>query len=68
MGVSDYRRGVHDGTLDVLDNISRYAQQCADDTRREQDPKYAMGYRQAMLNVMRRCASYPIPPKPEEEN
>lgn len=67
MGVSDYRRGVHDGTLDALDNIS-YAQQCTDDTRREQDPKYAMGYRQAMLNVMRRCASYLIPPKPEEDN
>lgn len=68
MGVSDYRRGVHDGTLDALDNISRYAQQCADDTRREQDSKYAMRYRQAMTNVIRRCASYPIPPKPEEEN
>lgn len=68
MGVSDYRRGVHDGTLDVLDNISRYAQQCADDTQHEPDLKYAVGYRQAMLNVMRRCASYLIPPKPEEEN
>lgn len=67
MGVSDYRRGVHDGALDVLENISRYAQQCADDTRHEPDPKYAMGYRQAMTNVIRRCASYPTPPKPEEE-
>lgn len=67
MGVNDYRRGVRDGTVDALDNISRYAQQCADDTRHEQDPKYAMGYRQAMLNVMRRCASYPVSSEPEEK-